>query len=135
MVTDAQYQQLLTFRSALRRFDQWSREQARLHGLTQSQHQLLLAIRGSVTPGGPTVGEIADALLVRHHTASELIDRTEELGLVARLRDREDTRRVRLTLTDAGLERLGELTAVHVEELRRLAPIFASLPREATRGS
>ena len=131
MVTDAQYQQLLTFRSALRRFDQWSREQARLHGLTQSQHQLLLAIRGSVTPGGPTVGEIADALLVRHHTASELIDRTEELGLVARLRDREDTRRVRLSLTDLGVERLGELTAVHVEELRRLAPIFESLPRDA----
>jgi DNA-binding MarR family transcriptional regulator len=131
VVTDAQYQQMLTFRSALRRFDQWSREQARLHGLTQSQHQLLLAIRGSVTPGGPTVGEIADALLVRHHTASELIDRTEELGLVARLRDREDTRRVRLSLTDLGVERLGELTAVHVEELRRLAPIFESLPRDA----
>ena len=130
MVTDAQYQQLLAFRTALRHFDQWSREQARAHGLTHAQHQLLLAVRGSRTEDGPTIGEIADALLVRHHSATELIDRTEEAGLVARRRDGADSRRVHLILTPLGVERLAELTAVHVEELRRLAPVFEALPRE-----
>lgn len=130
VVTDAQYQRLLAFRSALRRFDHWSQEQARKHGLTHTQHQLLLAVRGSTTPDGPTIGEIAEALLVRHHTATELVGRTEALGLVIRSRDRQDPRRVHLGLTALGVERLAELTAVHVEELRRLAPVFEALPRD-----
>lgn len=129
-MTDLQYRRLLAFRNAWRRFDQWSREAAQGHGLTHAQHQLLLAIRGSATAGGPTVGEIADALLVRHHTATELIDRAEELGLVRRVRQREDLRRVHLALTDLGAERIADLTAVHVEELRRLAPVFDALARD-----
>ena len=130
MVTDQQYQRLLAFRNAWRRFDHWSREAAKAHGLTHAQHQLLLAIRGSGTPGGPTIGEVAEALLVRHHTATELVDRTSDLGLVARVRDPDDSRRVRLALTELGVTRLAELTAVHVEELRRLAPVLDALPRE-----
>lgn len=130
MATDAQYQRLLAFRIALRRFDQWSRQAAEEHGLTHAQHQLLLAIRGSTTPEGPTIGEVAEALLVRHHTATELIDRTQELRLVRRVRDAADSRRVHLVLTEEGQRKLAELTAVHVEELRRLAPVFDALPRQ-----
>ncbi|MGN6722065.1 MAG: MarR family winged helix-turn-helix transcriptional regulator [Marmoricola sp.] len=127
MATDAQYQRLLSFRTALRRFDQWSREAAEAHGLTHGQHQLMLAIRGSKTEGGPTVGEVADALLVKPHTATELIDRAQELDLVARVRDPEDSRRVRLQLTTHGSTVLGELTEVHMEELRRLGPLLSPL--------
>lgn len=93
--------------------------------MTHGQHQLLLAIRGSSTEGGPTVGEIAEALLVKPHTATELIDRAHELDLVARVRDASDGRRVRLQLTAHGAETLAALTDVHVEELRRLAPLLA----------
>lgn len=125
--TDAQYQRLLAFRTALRRFDQWSRQAAEEHGLTYTQHQLLLAIRGSRTPGGPTIGEVADALFVRHHTATELTDRTQQLGLIERLRSPVDARRVQLRLTEQGHQMLGELTSVHLEELRRLAPLLAPL--------
>lgn len=127
MATDAQYQRLLQFRTTLRQFDQWSREAAEAHGLTHGQHQLLLAIRGSATEGGPTVGEIADALLIKPHTATELIDRAHELDLVNRLRDAADARRVRLQLTAHGAETLAALTNVHVEELRRLAPLLTPL--------
>ena len=127
VATDAQYQRLLRFRTALRRFDQWSREAAEAHGLTHGQHQLMLAIRGSSTEGGPTVGEIADALLVKPHTATELIDRAQELDLVSRVRDPDDSRRVRLQLTEHGAEVLTELTEVHVEELRRLGPLLSPL--------
>ena len=128
--TDAQYQRLLEFRTALRRFDQWSRGRAEGEGLTHAQHQLLLAIRGSQTPGGPTVGEVAETLLVRHHSASELVDRAQELGLVVRERDGEDSRRVRLRLTDHGLDLLNRLTEVHLGELRRLAEALHRLPTE-----
>ena len=127
VATDAQYQRLLQFRTALRRFDQWSREAAESHGLTHGQHQLLLAVRGSTTEGGPTVGEIAEALFIKPHTATELIDRARELDLVARLRDPLDGRRVRLQLTAHGSDVLALLTEVHVEELRRLGPLLAPL--------
>lgn len=128
MPTDADYQRLLAFRTALRRFDQWSREAAEAHGLTHTQHQLLLAVRGSTTEGGPSIGEVAEALLVRHHTATELVDRTQQHGLVERVRSSADGRRVQLRLTERGREVLSELTQVHMEELRRLRPLLSPVP-------
>lgn len=127
MPTDEQYQRLLAFRTALRHFDQWSRQAAEDHGLTHAQHQLLLAIRGSASDPGPSVGEVAEALLVRHHTASELVDRTQHLGLVERCRSTEDGRRVQLRLTEQGRQLLEELTEVHLEELRRLGRLLDPL--------
>lgn len=127
MPTDAQYQRLLAFRTTLRRFDQWSRQAAEQRGLTHTQHQLLLAIRGSATPDGPTIGEVAESLQVKHHTASGLVDRTQELGLLDRLRDGDDYRRVRLRLTEHGHRVLRELTAVHMDELRRCGPLLDPL--------
>ncbi len=127
MPTDRQYRQLLEFRVQLRRFDQWSRDAAAEHGLTHAQHQFLLAIRGSATPGGPPVGEVAEALLVRPHTAGELADRLAGAGLVTRERDDTDHRRVRLRLTSDGERVLRELTAVHLAELKRLRPLLGRL--------
>lgn len=127
MPTDHEYQRLLAFRRRLRRFDQWSRAEAEARGLTHAQHQLLLAIRGHDGPLPPTIGEIADYLLVKHHTASELVERARTLGLVERERDERDHRVIRLRLTDEGLGRLGHLTEVHLEELRRLAPLLGEL--------
>lgn len=83
------------------------------------QHQLLLAIRGHTDPRGPTVGDIADYLLLRHHSAGELIQRAEAAGLVVRIRDSEDQRVIRLTLTEDAAQRLESLTALHLEELQR----------------
>lgn len=119
-LTDAQYGRLLEFRTGLRRFLRWSEEQAATVGLTSAQHQLLLAIRGH--PGGqdPTVGEVADHLLLRHHSAVGLIDRAVASGLVRRVGDAADHRQVRLRLTPRGAKRLATLTELHLEELRRL---------------
>ena len=128
MPTHDEYQRLLEFRTTLRRFDQWSRAAARAHGLTHAQHQLLLGIRGFGGPSGPTVGDVADFLLVKPHTAGELIDRAHALSLVDRVRDETDHRRVRLTLTEEGNRVLVALTDVHLEELRRLGPLLPDLP-------
>lgn len=126
-LTDADYARLLTFRTQLRRFDQWSREQAASFGLTHTQHQLLLVVRGHGDERGPTIRQVAEHLLVRHHTAVELVDRAEELGLVARHGDPDDHRVVRLTLTTEGAQRVLALAALHLEELQRLAPALGAL--------
>ncbi|HZD75069.1 MAG TPA: MarR family winged helix-turn-helix transcriptional regulator, partial [Actinomycetota bacterium] len=86
-----------------------------------------LAIRGHPDPGGPTVRDVADYLLVRHHSAVELIDRAEAAGLVTRRADASDGRTVRLALTELGGNRLDTLVASHLEELSRLTSHFNTL--------
>src|SRR3984893_6177252 len=84
---DADYEDLLALRTGLRRFLRWSDQQAEAAGLTPAQHQLLLAIRGHADPRGPTVGEVADYLMLRHHSAVGLVDRADTAGLIKRVRD------------------------------------------------
>jgi DNA-binding MarR family transcriptional regulator len=126
---DEQFHELLTFRTALRRFLRWSEEQAAAAGLTGQQHQLLLAIRGHEGPAPPTIGDVAEHLLLRHHSAVELVDRAEQAGLVLRVDDPHDGRVVRLLLTGRGRDLLQRLTDAHLEELARLAPIVRRLGR------
>lgn len=118
---DETYARLLALRTGMRHFERWSEQRARAAGLTPAQHQLLLAIRGHDDPRGPTIGEVADYLLLRHHSAVGLIDRAVAAGLVVRVRTEDDHRVVRLRLTDDGARRLEALSAQHVEELARLA--------------
>jgi DNA-binding MarR family transcriptional regulator len=119
---DSDYQRLLQFRTGLRRFLHWSEQQAAAAGLTAAQHQLLLAIRGHADPRGPTVGDVAASLLLRHHSAVGLVDRAADAGLVARHQDENDHRVVRLRLTSRGSQVLRQLSALHLEELSRLRP-------------
>ncbi|RMI30439.1 MarR family transcriptional regulator [Nocardia stercoris] len=126
--TDRQYSSLLAFRTELRRFLRWSEHRAADAGLTGAQHQLLLAIRGHLDPAGPSIGEIANYLCARHHSVVQLIDRTEQAGLVARNReDGKDRRVVRLTLTEAGRRTLAQLSAAHLEELGQVAALVDTL--------
>lgn len=130
VLTGGDYARLLSVRSGLRRFEQWSAEQAARYGLTPSQHQLLLAVRGHASAtgeGGPTIGQVADYLLVRHHSAVELIDRCESAGLVERTRDLHDRRVVRLQLSPRGNQILADLAGAHLEELARLTPLFEAM--------
>jgi DNA-binding MarR family transcriptional regulator len=126
-LNDADYERLLAFRIGLRRFLRWSEEQAARAGLTPAQHQLLLAVRGSRDPRGPTVGDVAAALLLRHHSAVELIDRAETAGFVIRRSDRDDQRVVRLVLTAEGARSLERLTSLHLDEITRLGASFGAL--------
>jgi DNA-binding MarR family transcriptional regulator len=121
------FERLLALRTGLRRFFHWSEQQARLAGITPSQHQLLLAIRGHPDPSGPTVGEVADYLVLRHHSAVGLIDRAVAAGLVLRTPDPGSRSTVRLALTPIGLEKLDALSETHLDELRHLAPAMRSL--------
>jgi DNA-binding MarR family transcriptional regulator len=124
---DAEYRRLLQFRIGLRRFLHWSEEQAERAGLTPAQHQLLLAIRGHEGESGPTIGDVAGYLLLRHHSAVGLVDRAEKAGLVQRHEDRGDRRVVRLHLTPLGDSMLQQLSAAHLEEIQRLTPRIQEL--------
>ena len=126
-LTQADFEQLLRLRTGLRRFLRWSERQARAAGLTSAQHQLLLAVRGHPGPTPPTIGEIADYLVLRHHSAGELIDRAEAAGLVVRGADPINGTVVRVRQTDAGLVKLNGLAETHLAEISHLAPTMRAL--------
>ena len=134
-MADGDYRRLLSLRTRLRGFLQWSEQQAADAGLSPSQHQLLLAVRGHEDPRGPTIGELADYLLLRHHSVVGLVDRAAAAGLVRRVADDRDGRLARVRLTGRGGRLLQRLSAVHLDELGRLAahlqPLLAGL--EVTR--
>lgn len=126
-LTRRDFERLLEFRIALRRFERWSEDQARAAGLTHVQHQLLVAIKGHPGDGPPTVGDLADYLLLRSHSAVELIDRAEAAGLVERMQDPGDRRVVRVRLTTLGERIVRELTRAHLERLHELATVLDDL--------
>jgi DNA-binding MarR family transcriptional regulator len=126
-LTNADYERLAEFRYGLRRFLHWSEQQARQKGITPTQHQLLLAIRSSRDPRGATIGEVAEVLIIRHHSAVELVDRAQEAGLVVRERDPDTQSIVHLSLTEMGALALSALSEVHLRELAQLAPTMQAL--------
>jgi DNA-binding MarR family transcriptional regulator len=126
-LTQQDFQRLLEFRVTLRRFQRWSEDQARAEGLTHVQHQLLVAIRGHPGDTPPTVGDLAGYLLLRPHSAVELVDRAEAAGLVERVPDQDDGRVVRVRLTRTGDHILRQLTRAHLDRLHELAAVLNEL--------
>ncbi len=125
--TDEDYRRLLELRTGLRRFLRWSEQHADAAGLTPAQHQLLLAIRGHDDPRGPTVGDVAGYLMLRHHSAVGLVDRAEKAGLITRGQDAANLSVVRLHLSEEGARLLEALSEQHLDELAHLAPTMHAL--------
>ncbi len=121
------FENLLAFRTSLRRFLHWSQTQARAVGLTPAQHQLLVAIKGHPGSQDPTISDLAEYLLLRHHSVVELVDRAAAAGVVTRRRDSADGRLTRVSLTPDGEARLARLGPAHLDELRNLAPVLDQL--------
>ncbi len=119
--TDEDFKHLLRFRVTLRRFLRWSEEQAAEAGLTTTQHQLLVAIKGHPGPRPPAIREIAEYLLLQSHSAVGLVDRAEAAGLVRRRSDPDDARVARVELTEKGDKLTSDLTKAHLTMLFDLA--------------
>jgi DNA-binding MarR family transcriptional regulator len=126
-LTRRDFERLLEFRIALRSFQRWSEDQARAAGLTHVQHQLLVAIKGHPGDEPPAVGDLAGYLLLRPHSAVELVDRAETAGLVERVSDRADGRVVRVSLTGEGDRVIKQLTRAHLDRLHELAAVLDDL--------
>jgi DNA-binding MarR family transcriptional regulator len=118
----ANYRALASYRHALRRFLHFSTEAARAEGLSQQQYQVLLALKAAPGRALLTIGELAEIMQVRHHSAVGLADRLARRGLLRRVADEVDGRRVRVRLSAAGEKVLSRLAASHRDELRRLGP-------------
>ena len=126
-LSKAEYQALAAFRYALRRFLHFSEESARAVGVEPQQHQALLAIKGFPERERITIGELAERLQIKHHSAVELAGRLVANSLAARELDSADRRQVYLSLTPRGEAVLGQLAIAHQEELRRMGPELRAL--------
>jgi DNA-binding MarR family transcriptional regulator len=121
------YEALAAFRYSLRKFLHFSEAAAQEKGLSAPQHQALLAIEGFPARNEITVGELAEQLQIKHHSAVGLVDRLAEQGLLRRLPSREDRRQVFLKVTVKGLRLLRQLSLAHRRELQQLTPQLKSL--------
>lgn len=123
-LSDDDFRALAAFRAGLRQFLRFSEDAARAVGLTPQQHQLLVAVRGHAGPEPPTIGEIADALQIKHHSAVGMIDRMVEAGYIQRTPSTVDSRRVHIVITPAGDQILHSLTDAHRQEHRLLEDVL-----------
>ena len=122
-LNDADYAALAGFRFELRRFLRFSEEAAQAVGLTSQQHQALLAIRARGEEG-LRVGTLAEHLLLKPHSASELVHRLVDHGLLIRQSAAHDRRQVRLILTDHARDILASLSVSHRRELQQVGPLL-----------
>ena len=122
----AEYQQLASFRYALRSFLRFSEAAAAEVGLTAQHYQALLAVCAAAD-GHVTINDLAQQLLIRHNSAVGLVDRLTAQGLLAREPSPDDRRKVILRLTAKGDRTLQKLAEVHREELRRIGPQLEAL--------
>ena len=122
--TEAELAALAEFRAALRKFLAFSEQAAAARGVTMQWYQALLVIRTFNSESPITVGELANQLIIRHHSAAELVSRLETGKLIRREYDSVDRRKSLLVITAAGERCLADLAAVHLEYLSDVAGPF-----------
>jgi DNA-binding MarR family transcriptional regulator len=113
---------LADFRYELRSFLCFSEQAAVRAGLQPQQHQLLLQVAGAHDPAIVTIAFAASRLRLKHNSTVELVDRSERQGLLTRVVDTNDKRRMLLRITRKGAGILNRLTREHTRELNVLAP-------------
>jgi DNA-binding MarR family transcriptional regulator len=115
LLTKADYVALSGFRHGVRRYLAFAEAGAKSAGLTGQQHQALLAIKAH-EKDRMTVGELADQLMIKNHSAGELVNRLMKARLVKRSQGTIDRRRVLVSLTRTGE---GVLAALSQNNFRR----------------
>jgi DNA-binding MarR family transcriptional regulator len=79
-------------------------------GVTGQQYNVLRILRGARPEPLPTM-EIAKRMIEKTPGITGLVDRLEEKGLVTRVRDADDRRCSRCSITQKGLDLLAEMDA------------------------
>lgn len=121
------YEALADFRYALRVFLAFSEQAAGTAGLSPQQYQAMLAIKGARDRTDLGIREIADRLMIRHHTAVELVDRLAKNGFVTRVKDENDARRVLVRLTPKAERTMDGLATAHLRELKGIRLVLEQL--------
>jgi len=127
------FRSLGEFRRAIREFLAFSEENARIQGVTAQQHQALLAIKAHDGVEPMSIGELANSLLIKNHSAVGLVARLVDRGLVRRRASDSDRRRVLLELEPAGEKVLDVITGANLGQLassaRSLRRVIALLKK------
>ena len=113
---------LAEFRYQMRRFYQFSEKAALSAGVHPRQYQLLLQVAAAPEGTNVTIAYLAERLGLKHNSTVELVDRSENEGLVARYEDSADRRRTILRVTRKGHQLLSKLAGQHGRELNEAAP-------------
>ncbi len=92
-------QVIIALRRVIRAVDLHSRTLVESHGLTGPQALILKALQS----GSLSAGELATRVSLSQGTVTDILNRLEQRGLIKRLRDTQDRRRVLVVATDAGL--------------------------------
>lgn len=121
-LSQRQFAAIAAFRYELRRFLAFSEAAAAQMGLPAQQHQALLTIAGHTDAEPPSVGMLAEQLMVAPHTAAELVSRMIDAALLLKTPSSQDRRRMELALTPKAKALLDRLTAAHLDELKTLEP-------------
>jgi len=128
------YEILRSIRRIIRQVSEHSRRLSRDSGLTVPQLLCLRAIAGAEEGSEVTVARVAGKVQLSSATVTRILDRLEQAGLIGRDRNLEDRRKVRLTLTGLGEQRLAELPQpLHDQFLVRLNNLEESKRRELLR--
>ena len=127
VISKSEYEALAEFRRQLRLFLSFSEEAAKQVGLSPHQYQAMLAIKGFPGREQATLGEIAETLQIRHHSAVGLVNRLAQQGYVEREVAAEDRRRVYVHLTSLGSQLLEQLANVHKQELKHMGVVVQRL--------
>lgn len=93
------------------------------HDMTFGQLRLLFVLGQS---GPVSIGQLADKLGVTDATASELIDRVERRGLVARSHRADDRRVVDCKLSDEGVRLLAQIQGTRQQAMRRVLGLLTA---------
>ena len=109
------------FRHQLRRFERFGEDAARSQGVTFPQYLLLLHVKGTPGREWALVGELAQKMILEHHSVVGLVSRCEAAGLVKRRRSIEDARQVEVHLTPKGERALNAIAVAQSGELKALA--------------
>ncbi|MGH9597156.1 MAG: MarR family transcriptional regulator [Edaphobacter sp.] len=120
------------FRHHLRAFLRFSEVVAEEAGLRAQQYQLLQVVGAAPGEELPTIAYVANQLFLRHNSAVELVDRTEQQGLLEREVDPNDHRRILLRLTRRGEELMASLVILHMEQLKQWGPEMIDVLRRVT---
>jgi DNA-binding MarR family transcriptional regulator len=128
------FQALAEFRFQIRKFLYFSDLAIAAAGLERAQYQLMLTIKGLPAELRPRIRDVANRMLIQHHSAVELVNRLETGGYVRRERAEGDRREVLLVLTPKGERVLAELALHHHRELQDAAPALVSALRRVMTG-
>jgi DNA-binding MarR family transcriptional regulator len=113
---------LAEFRFQLGRFLHMSQPVAGRAGQHNRQYQMLQRVGGMPEGMAPIIANVAKRMLLKHNSTVELVDRTIEQGLLHRLGDEADHRRILLRVTPQGERNLAALVEFHTRELELSGP-------------